>query len=445
MGSNPLGLHVLTSVMPTAVPSDDRRIIRVGSRRSQLALVQTNLAVQLLKGKNPGLEFKVVEISTVGDKVLNVALSKIGDKGLFTKELENALFDREVDFVVHSLKDVSTSLPSGLVLGCIFDRTTPEDVVLMSSKYRGLKLDELPDGSVIGTSALRRVATLSRLYPHLKFVSIRGNLNTRLRKLDEGHQNGKDVGADLSIPVINYDALILARAGVERLGWSDRIDQVLTDCMHAVGQGALACECRQDDTAILSILSSLHSESVALSTIAERSLMRRLDGGCSTPIGVRCVLTEGRPWSSLQLSANILSLDGSQCVEGCLSTKLLCHPKESEDECSLANSLGAVELPESAPKNDQHSVPEMRPVVTDDELLMAKDHSSTFTGIFINPSSPDARLRMARAQSLGRTLAEQLLSKGGAQLLSEIRAQSAIKSQPTVNSSTSSILLPSVS
>ncbi|TGZ63658.1 hypothetical protein CRM22_006801 [Opisthorchis felineus] len=298
------------------------RTIRIGSRRSQLALVQTHLAIDMLRAKNNLLEFEVVKIATVGDKIIDVALSKIGDKSLFTKELERALEDNKVDFVVHSLKDVPTSMPEGLVLGCVFDRTSPEDVVLMSPKNRGRKLRDLPEGSIVGTSALRRSATLKRLYPHLNFISIRGNLNTRLNKLDlESETVTKEV--DTTVRTVRYDAIVLAKAGIERLGWADRIDEVLDNCFHAVSQGALACECRKNDTFILSVLADLHNESACLSAIAERSLMRYLDGGCSTPIGVRHQLTPsvGHP-RHLVLEANVLSVDGTQYVEASVSAEL---------------------------------------------------------------------------------------------------------------------------
>lgn len=190
-------------------------VIKVGSRRSQLALAQTHLTVELLKESNPDLKFEVVKISTIGDRIIDVALSKIGDKNLFTKELEVALLDKTVDFVVHSLKDVPTITPEGLVLGCIYNRMSTDDVVLMSPSNRGKMLRDLPFDSIIGTSAVRRVAILSRQYPKLKFLSIRGNLNTRIKKLDEPQTDD-----------VHYDAIILAKAGVDRLGLSNRIDEV---------------------------------------------------------------------------------------------------------------------------------------------------------------------------------------------------------------------------
>ncbi|KAF8567595.1 hypothetical protein P879_09621 [Paragonimus westermani] len=434
------------------MPTNDERIIRVGSRRSQLALIQTNIAINLLKDKHPNLRFEVVKISTIGDKILDIALSKIGDKSLFTKELENALMDDVVDFVVHSLKDVPTGMPPGLVLGCVFDRTSPDDVVLMSPSNRGRKLSDLPEGSIVGTSALRRVATLTRLYPHLNFVSIRGNLNTRLKKLDEECAiTGLSVGdTESPAPLIKYDAIILAKAGIQRLGWSDRIDQVLDDCYHAVSQGALACECRQNDDFILSVLADLHNESAALSCVAERSLMRHLDGGCSTPIGVRTRFspnTGGHPWF-LQLHANVLSTDGTECVKGSILTELPYRITQERKRCnssdvyqespSLARRSKIPRLTFSSADNSSSSttsnpsdklVPPMDKQLnvpqdpTEDELCLASDSSSVFMGIHVRPTCAVARLRMARAQRLGSVLAAHLLTAGADRILDEIRSK----------------------
>nr|AAP06155.1 similar to GenBank Accession Number P19356 hydroxymethylbilane synthase (hemC) in Rattus sp [Schistosoma japonicum] len=211
--------------------ASSQHAVRVGSRRSNLALLQTEMAISLLKVQKPHIMFEVVEIATVGDEILDVPLSKIGDKSLFTKELEKSLLVGEVDLVVHSLKDVPSVLPTGLVLGCVFGRSSPEDVVLMAPHNRGMKLSDLPVGATVGTSSIRRVATLIRKYPHLKFISIRGNLNTRLAKLDTPSNLQKQCCTGNQS--LSYDALILAKAGVERMGWVDRIDQVLSDSFYA--------------------------------------------------------------------------------------------------------------------------------------------------------------------------------------------------------------------
>ncbi|VDN96344.1 unnamed protein product, partial [Rodentolepis nana] len=307
---------------------EESTVIRVGSRKSQLALLQTDIIINLLRTYYPDYKFEIVKISTTGDKILDKALSKIGDKNLFTKELEAALLSNEVDFVVHSLKDVPTVMPEGLVIGCISSRVSPFDVVLMNPANRGKTLKDLPSNSVIGTSALRRIAVLKRKFPDLCFKSVRGNLSTRLQKLDSSIENGANENGATQ----KYSALILAEAGVVRVGWESRIDEYLDRDRYAVGQGALACECRLGDTRIQSLLSTIHNEAPALACIAERAFMSRLEGGCSTPIAVRTYLNPGGVAGikgddsvkarTISLDAAVLSLDGTRCVEGKMSTDL---------------------------------------------------------------------------------------------------------------------------
>ncbi|KPP79113.1 hypothetical protein Z043_101333 [Scleropages formosus] len=226
---------------------------------------------QCQKGYEDWDQEESVAMSTVGDKILDKALSKIGEKSLFTKELENALERNEVDLVVHSLKDLPTSLPPGFTIGAVLKRETPYDAVILHPKKAGLTLDTLPEGSVIGTSSLRRAAQLKRRFPHLEFKDIRGNLNTRLKKLDD-HDD--------------YSAIILAAAGLRRLGWESRISQILTpdDCMYAVGQGALAVEARAGDEDILKMLSVLNDTDTVLRCVAERAFLRHL---ASLPASLR--------------------------------------------------------------------------------------------------------------------------------------------------------------
>ncbi|KAK4325711.1 hypothetical protein Pmani_003654 [Petrolisthes manimaculis] len=187
-------------------------LVRIGSRDSELAKKQTYMVRDALQKVHPKLEFEIITMKTKGDKILNLALSKIGSKSLFTKELEMALEEGQVDMVVHSLKDLPTTLPDGLVIGCVSEREDPRDAVIMHPKHTTASLASLPMDSVIGTSSVRRAAQLKRKFPNLRFESVRGNLNTRLRKLDT---------AD------DYAALILAAAGVLRMGWADRISQVI--------------------------------------------------------------------------------------------------------------------------------------------------------------------------------------------------------------------------
>jgi hydroxymethylbilane synthase len=279
---------------PTAIPT---RTIRIGSRKSQLALVQTYWVRDELQKQFPDLTFEVTTMDTQGDKVLDVSLSKIGDKGLFTQELEDGMVQGNIDFAVHSLKDLPTRLPEGLMLGCITKREDPADALVVHEKHQDKQLDTLPEGAVIGTSSLRRLAQLRHHFPHLTFKDIRGNLNTRLRKLDEGQ----------------YDAIILAVAGLERLGMGDRIHQHIPAdiSLHAVGQGALGIECREGDTDILNVIKTLEHSATAYRCLAERAFLRELEGGCQVPIGVNTVL-DG---DTLTLTGLVASLDGQTLIK----------------------------------------------------------------------------------------------------------------------------------
>lgn len=271
--------------------------LRVGSRKSQLALFQSNFVVDLLKEKHTGISYEIITMSTTGDKILDVALSKIGEKGLFTKELEVALEKKEVHIVVHSLKDLPTSLTAGMVIGAICKRENPFDVVIFRPDMDCKDLKDLPPKSVIGTSSLRRIAQLKRLYPHLEFCSIRGNLNTRFRKLDEDKV---------------FSAIILAAAGVIRLDLEDRIGQILQpeECMYAVGQGALGIECKEDDYETIQLLSTISDKDTILCCVAERAFLKKLEGGCSVPIAVHSTINKEK----LILEGGVFSLDGSQSI-----------------------------------------------------------------------------------------------------------------------------------
>jgi hydroxymethylbilane synthase len=281
-------------MVSTAAPT---RTIRIGSRKSQLALVQTHWVRDELQKQFPDLTFEVQTMETHGDKVLDVSLSKIGDKGLFTQELEDGMLQGDIDFAVHSLKDLPTRLPAGLMLGCITEREDPADAVVVHAQHQDKQLDTLPQGAVIGTSSLRRLAQLRHHYPHFTFKDIRGNLNTRLRKLDEGQ----------------YDAIILAVAGLERLGMGDRVHQTLPPevSLHAVGQGALGIECREGDQEILTLIKTLEHAATAHRCLAERAFLRELEGGCQVPIGVNTVIDNG----ILTLTGIVASLDGQTLIK----------------------------------------------------------------------------------------------------------------------------------
>jgi hydroxymethylbilane synthase len=273
------------------------RTIKIASRKSQLALVQTYWVQAELQKHFPDRTFEVETMSTQGDKILDVPLAKIGDKGLFTKELEVKMLDNTADIAVHSLKDLPTNLPEGLVLGCITERENPADALVVNVKNQQYQLETLPAGSVIGTSSLRRLAQLRHHYPHLVFKDVRGNVITRLEKLDSG----------------DYDALILAAAGLGRLDLGNRIHQLIPPeiSLHAVGQGALGIECRIDDQEVLEVLKSLEHPATTARCIAERSFLRSLEGGCQVPIGVN-TLVEG---DQLTLTGMVATLDGQTLIK----------------------------------------------------------------------------------------------------------------------------------
>ncbi|XP_010868743.1 hydroxymethylbilane synthase a isoform X2 [Esox lucius] len=301
------------------------RVIRMGTRKSQLARIQTDYVAEKLKNLYPDVNLGIVPMSTIGDKILDTALSKIGEKSLFTKELENALERNEVDLVVHSLKDLPTTLPDGFTIGAVLQRESPYDAVVLHPKNSGLTLDSLPDGSVIGTSSLRRAAQLKKRFSHLEFKDIRGNLNTRLKKLDEKE---------------DYSAIILAAAGLKRMGWETRISQVLNpeDCMYAVGQGALAVEVRARDSDILEMVSNLHHPETVLRCIAERAFLRRLEGGCSVPVAVHTEVKD----SVLSLTGAVYSLDGTDCLKDTMEASIT--PGNQAEESADFQHVGVTAL-----------------------------------------------------------------------------------------------------
>jgi hydroxymethylbilane synthase len=250
-----------------------RKII-VGSRRSKLALTQTNWVIDQLKKAGLPFEFEVKEIVTKGDVILDVTLSKVGGKGLFVKEIEQAMLNKDIDIAVHSMKDMPAALPEGLEISCTPKRVDPRDAFI-SEKYASL--NELPAGAIVGTSSLRRAAQLLHKRPDLTIKSIRGNIDTRLEKLKTGE----------------FDAIILAAAGLERMGWSkDTVTEFLDIdlCLPAVGQGSLAIECRSEDEEVKQLLSTLNDEYTFQTVEAERAFLNTLEGGCQVPIAAFAVL-----------------------------------------------------------------------------------------------------------------------------------------------------------
>ncbi|KAL7844387.1 hypothetical protein SRHO_G00229260 [Serrasalmus rhombeus] len=311
------------------------RVIRIGTRKSQLARIQTDSVAEKLKELYPDVHLEIVAMSTTGDKILDTALSKIGEKSLFTKELENALERNEVDLVVHSLKDLPTVLPLGFTIGAVLKRENPQDAVVLHPKHAGKSLDLLPNKSIIGTSSLRRAAQLKKRFPHLEFKDIRGNLNTRLKKLDENN---------------DFSAIILAAAGLQRMGWETRISQVLgpEDCMYAVGQGALAVEVRARDQDILEMVSVLHDPDTVLRCIAERAFLRHLEGGCSVPVAVHTEVKN----SQLYLTGAVYSLDGSDSLKETMQTSIALDSQEQEQVDEKVQRVGITALKVSGAAQD---------------------------------------------------------------------------------------------
>jgi hydroxymethylbilane synthase len=306
--------------------STPTRTIRIGSRKSQLALVQTYWVQEQLQKHFPERQFEVETMSTQGDKILDVALAKIGDKGLFTKELEVGMLEESIDLAVHSLKDLPTKLPDGLVLGCVTERVNPADALVVNAQHQDKQLDSLPEGAIIGTSSLRRLAQLRHYYPHLTFKDVRGNVNTRLGKLDAGE----------------YDGIILAVAGLQRLGMGDRIHQVIPSdiSLHAVGQGALGIECRANDAEVLEILKMLEDIPSRDRCLAERAFLRELEGGCQVPIGVNTQLEN----DILTLTGLVASLDGQQLLKESISGPAPQAEQLGEDLAQKLRKEGAGEI-----------------------------------------------------------------------------------------------------
>jgi len=253
----------------------------IGTRGSKLALWQAEWVKGELQRMNPGLEVELNKIKTTGDKILDVPLAQVGGKGLFVKEIEEALLRGEADLAVHSMKDVPTEFPEGLHLAVICKREDPRDVfVARSSSSSAQSFSALPQGATIGTSSLRRACQLLSIRPDLRIVQLRGNLETRFRKLDEGQ----------------FDAIILAAAGVKRLGWEQRITEVIGPeiSLPAIGQGAIGIECRIQDEFINTLIAPLDHKETSICVRAERALLKRLQGGCQVPIAAHAVIADGR-------------------------------------------------------------------------------------------------------------------------------------------------------
>ena len=266
--------------------------VRIGTRKSKLALWQANFVKEKLE-KLWNVEVELVKITTTGDKILDAPLAKIGGKGLFVKEIEQALLEGRIDLAVHSLKDVPMVIPEGLQLGAITERENPYDVLVSRD---GRKLRDLPSGAKVGTSSLRRQVQIKRLRPDLKVEVLRGNVDTRMRKLKEGL----------------YDAIVLAYAGVKRMGYENEVAEVLDYFVPAVGQGSLAIEIRKDDPKIEEMIKPLNHEPSRVRALCERAFLRELEGGCQVPIGAFARVEDGRVF----LKGFISDLSAERFIEG---------------------------------------------------------------------------------------------------------------------------------
>jgi hydroxymethylbilane synthase len=279
------------------------RTIQVGSRKSKLALIQSGMVIKSLSSKSDHFSFAIQHIVTKGDRILDVTLSKIGGKGLFVKEIERALLEGSIDFAVHSMKDMPAELPQGLEIASIPLREDPHDV-LITREHKSL--EELSLGAVVGTSSLRRAAQILNLRPDLTIRSLRGNVDSRMARLKSG----------------DFDAIILAAAGMNRLGIEDEGINLQFDCMlPAVGQGALAIECRSSDAELKALLEKINHEETAVTVRAERSFLKRLNGGCQVPIAAFC---ERRKDGMLVLSGLVASADGTTVLK---TRRLGDHPE----------------------------------------------------------------------------------------------------------------------
>ena len=275
-----------------------RTTLRIGTRASLLAVTQSTWVKTRIEQAHPQVRVELVQITTKGDRILDVPLAKVGGKGLFVKEIEDALLDGTADLAVHSMKDVPTELPEGLFIGIVPARETPLDAYISN---RFATLEALPVGARVGTSSLRRKSQLAAVRPDLTILDLRGNVDTRLRKLDEGQ----------------YEAIILAGAGLNRLGLQGRITAELdpTLMLPAIGQGALGIELRRDDTQLLADLQFLHDPRTATAVAAERAFLLRLEGGCQVPIGAHAVV-DGE---TVHLTGLIASVDGRQLLRDTLT------------------------------------------------------------------------------------------------------------------------------
>ena len=287
--------------------SDD--ILRIATRKSPLALWQANYVSSMLKHHHPDLNVELVTMVTQGDKILDTPLAKVGGKGLFVKELEVGMLEGRADIAVHSMKDVPVEFPTGLHLAVVCEREDPRDA-FVSNTYASL--DDLPQGARLGTSSLRRQSQIAAFRPDLKIIDLRGNVNTRLKKLDDGE----------------YDAIILAAAGLKRLEFEDRITQFIGTeiCLPAIGQGAVGIECRSDDARVHNLIAPLNDNKTQIRITAERAMNQRLQGGCQVPIAGYAEFEKGL----IMMRGLVGQVDGKNIIRGDIA-----GPAENAEELGI--------------------------------------------------------------------------------------------------------------
>ncbi|MEK6682279.1 MAG: hydroxymethylbilane synthase [Nitrospirota bacterium] len=278
-----------------------KKTIKIGTRGSQLALWQANWVKSELEKKDAGFVVEIIKIKTTGDKILDVPLAKVGGKGLFVKEIEEALLRGDIDMAVHSMKDVPTDLPKELHLSAITEREDPRDALISKDKR---PFNELPERAKIGTSSLRRQAQLLHIRPDFRIQQLRGNLDTRIRKLTTE----------------DLDAIIVAAAGVRRMGWADKITEYLSidDSLPAIGQGALGIECRIDDKEINNLLEPFNHLETSICVKAERAFLKKLEGGCQVPIAAYGIIKD----KNISLTGLVAGIDGVEMHKEKIEGKL---------------------------------------------------------------------------------------------------------------------------
>ncbi len=302
------------------------RTIKIGTRGSKLALYQANKVKNELEEKFQNIKFEIVIIKTKGDKILDVALSKIGDKGLFTKELETELFNKNIDIAVHSLKDLPTQLPKGAKIGAVLERAEVNDAFV---SREGKKISELTENDTVATSSLRRKAQLLNLCPNVKVIDIRGNVDTRLRKLDDGY----------------CDALLMAGAGLMRLGFDNRISELIdsSKMIPAVSQGAIAIESRENDNEIDEVILAINHSETYIATKAERCFLRTLEGGCQIPVGCITKIEDDK----FNITGFIANIDGTEIIKESATGLLKNADKIATELAEVLLSRGGREILES--------------------------------------------------------------------------------------------------